>query len=460
MLDSRYLTYLRRCILALGIVILLLMSVPVPGADNGTITLRLEDPTSQPTQSSPSTEPNPNQADAPTVAPPPQSPSVRQPDVKAASVVVMDLATGQVIYEKNPHMRRPNASTTKIMTAILLIEHCKMTDMIKASKKASETPFTSLNLRPGEKISVKDLLMGMLIRSANDAAVAAAEHIAGSVPKFAEMMNEKAAEIGCKDTHFVTPNGLHDDKHYSSAYDLCLMARYALKYPIFNEAINTKKHILDSRTINKKDLAVFARTKFMKDYPGADGVKSGYIKQAGYCYVGSATRNGWRLVSAVLKSDNAGRDTATVMDFGFNNFEPLTVIQAGQTCTQAEIKGGAAKTVEAAVEDDLKVVVPKTGAQVTTKYNLKLVEAPIARGAKLGTVTASVNGVDVTSVNLYATQDIGVSFARRAWWWIKTCSIVAICLMIGNKYGTAFTKNTRRRRRRVTASLRDFNRFR
>ena len=452
MLDSKYLTIFRRYLPVLG-VMLLALSGPAFGLDNGTITLRLDD-NNAPVQS------NIPKADAITLPPSSQVIPGWKPDVKSASAVVMDLATGQVLYAKNPHTRRPNASTTKIMTAILLIERCKMTDKIQASKKASETQFTSINLKPGEKISVRDLLMGMMIRSANDAAVAAAEHIAGSTSNFSKMMNKKAAELGCKDTHFVTPNGLHNANHYSTAYDLCLMTRYAIRYPIFNEAVNTRKYYLESRTINRKDLAVFCKSKFMKDYPGADGVKSGYIKQAGYCYVGSATHDGWRLVSAVLKSDNASRDTSIIMDYAFNNFKPMTVVQAGQVCTQAQVKGGASKTVEAAVEKDLKVVVPKNGAQVTTKYNLKPVIAPIVKGTKLGTITASVDGVDVSSVDLYATRDIGVSFARRAWWWLKTCSILAVCLVIGNKYGTTFTKNSRRRRRRVTASLRDFNRYR
>ena len=253
---------------------------------------------------------------------------VPAPSIAAASAVLMDADTGQVLYAKNPHVRRPNASTTKIMTAILIVENCGMNNVITADKAASETPFTSLNLRPGEQITVKDLLTGMLMRSANDAAVAAAEHIAGTVPKFADMMNKKAVEIGCADTHFVTPNGLYDPNHYSSAYDLCLMAKYALRYPVFNEAINTKKYTLASRTINRQDLVVFSKSKFLKDYPGADGVKSGYTKQAGYCYVGSATRNGWRLISSVLKSENSGSDTVALMDYGFTNYQPVNVARA------------------------------------------------------------------------------------------------------------------------------------
>jgi serine-type D-Ala-D-Ala carboxypeptidase (penicillin-binding protein 5/6) len=357
-------------------------------------------------------------------------------------------------------MKRPNASTTKIMTAILMIEKCKMTDTITASKSVCETPFTSLHLKPGEKILAKDLLVGMLVRSANDAAVAAAEHIARNVPAFVIMMNRKAVSIGCQHTHFVTPNGLYDKDHYSSAYDLCLMARYALQYPLFNEAVNTRKYYLNSRTLNKKDLAVFNNSKFLKDYPGADGVKSGYIKQAGYCYVGSATRNGWRLVSAVLKSDNASRDTAIVMDYVFSNFQPCTIARAGSVCTMAKIEGGSAATVAAAPVRDLTVPVPKTGGRVATRIHFSRVRAPILSGAKIGTIVASVNGRTVDIVELRALDKVEVSFVRRAWWWMKACGILIAGLMVVRKYGTAFAKNTRRRRRRVTTAMRGYNRYR
>ncbi|MEN6356985.1 MAG: D-alanyl-D-alanine carboxypeptidase family protein [Armatimonadota bacterium] len=413
-------------------------------AESGTITLQLDDGQSQ------------HVADIPAV----RSALAAKPTVNAVSAVLMDPQTGIVLYSKNAHLRRPNASTTKIMTAILLIEKCKMDDIITASKKVSKTPFTSIHLKPGEKITVRDLLYGMMIRSANDAAVAAAEHVAGSTSKFAAMMNKKAREIGCKDTHFVTPNGLYAKGHYSSAYDLCLMARYAMRYPVFNDVVNARKYALTSRTINKKDLVVFSRSRFMKDYYGADGIKSGYIKQAGHCYVGSATRNGWRLVSAVLKSDNAGRDTAAMMDYAFANYMPISVTRASDVCGHAPVGGGAQKTVSLHTVSDFRVVVPKTGAKISTKLNIKPIEAPISHGDKLGKLVACVNGHNAGSIDLHAAGNIEISAARRFWGFARTSGLILACLVVGGKYGTAITKNTRRRRRRVTASLRDFNRYR
>jgi D-alanyl-D-alanine carboxypeptidase (penicillin-binding protein 5/6) len=389
-------------------------------------------------------------------------PAVREkaaprPVVKGESAVLMDAVSGQVLYEKNAHTRRPNASTTKIMTAILMIENLRTDEIITASKKAAETPYSAIHLKPGEQITMYDLLMGLMIRSANDAAVAAAEHTAGSVQKFAAMMNKKAAELGCVNTHFVNPNGLYNAGHYSSAYDLCLMARHAIRYPLFNTVVSTKKHILSSRTVNRKDLAVYARTKFMRDYPGADGIKSGYIKQARYCYVGSVTRDGWRLVSAVLRSENSGADTSALMDYGFANFRPVKVAGKKTERVEINVKGGSRPTVAAAPAHDLVVVVPSTGGRITTEVDVGPVTAPVAKGARLGIMKASVDGAEVAKVELRAAEEVEIGIASKLWSLMKYGGLLAVCLVVGSRYGTAFTKSTRRRGRRISSVLRDHN---
>ncbi len=392
----------------------------------------------------------------PEVVPTPFGPGGK-PVVAAASAILMDVDTGHILYSKNPHKRLPNASTTKIMTAILLIERCKLTDKIKASKKACDTPYTSLHLRPGETVTAKDLLMALMVRSANDTAVAAAEHIGGDVGRFAKLMNKKASLIGCKDTHFITPNGLYEPGHYSSAYDLCLMARYGFRYPIFNEVIRTRKYFVESRNKNREDLAVFSHSRFLRDYPGADGVKSGYTKQARKCYVGSATRDGWRLVSAVLGSPDANTDTAVMMDYGFATFELKDVVKANQKCTDAAISGGWRGTVPALAAKDLRVPVPKAGGVVSTRIELLPVRAPVLKGAHVGNLKALVNGSEVASVPLRAGDDVGISFLRWAWIVTKWCGALALCL-VGGLIGTAIAKDPRRRRRGVSPSMRNYRR--
>jgi len=450
--------------IGLAVVVIAVAGIPAEAKDDVMI-LRLEDKAPMTSQtaprSAPPAEPAATADEKPTTVdvPPCAGDFPASPCLTAMSAVIMDADTGQVIYSKNAHLRRPNASTTKIMTAILLIENCGMKRMIRASKRACETPFTSLNLRPGEQISAKDLLMGMMIRSANDAAVVVAEGVGGSVRKFALMMNKKAKEIGCKDTHFVTPNGLPAKGHYSTAYDLCLIARYALRYPVFNEAVNTRKYFLESRTINRKDLAVFAKSKFLKNYQGADGIKSGYLKEAGHCYVGSATRDGWRLISAVLASENSSQDTTAVMNYAFGSFKPVLVARADTACAHAEVRGGSQRTVPVAPPRDLRVVVPNKGGTVTTSCEFKELKAPICPGMPVGTLIASVNGQEAAKIELRATEAVGISIARRLWGWTKMCGVAMICVVMGRRYGNAFTKGSRRRRRRVPEALRSFNRY-
>lgn len=378
------------------------------------------------------------------------------PAIEALGAVLMDVDTGRVLYEKNPHKRLPNASTTKIMTAILLIEHCKLADVIQASENACTTPYTSLHLMPGETITVKDLLTGMLVRSANDASVAAAEHIAGSTENFAIVMNHKAASLGCTDTNFVTPNGLHDPEHYSSAYDLCLMTRYALRFKAFNEAVNTRKYFLNSRTLNKEDLCVYTHSKFLRSYPGADGVKSGYTRQSKTCYVGSATRDGWRLVSAILGSPNANAETAALMDYGFNNFERVQVITANQKCGDAKVTGGRYAAISALATKSLSIPVAKTGSKVTTRLRFSPIEAPVDKGDRVGKIAAVVDGQEVASVGLKAGEEMGISLWRRGLILAKGCGMLVALLIVG-RYGREITKSARRRRRRVASPLRRYN---
>ncbi|MCL4553432.1 MAG: D-alanyl-D-alanine carboxypeptidase [Candidatus Marsarchaeota archaeon] len=382
------------------------------------------------------------------VVPPSPSKTLKAPQLKGASAALMDADTGQLLYAKDAHTRRPMASTTKIMTAILILEHCKMNNTITVSKEASLTPYTSLHLEAGEKISVKDLFTGMLIRSANDAAVAAADYIAGSTRKFVRMMNAKAKELGLRDTHFVTPNGLYAEGHYSSAYDLCLMARYAFRYPAFDQAIKTMKYRLTSRTMDKNDMVVYQTSKFLKVYPGADGVKSGYIKQAGNCYVGSATRNGWRLVSAVLKSKNTTADTEALMNYGFGDFDRLTLARAGRPCAKTSVIAGAASFVPVEPVSDLKIDVPKSGCNVTTRIWLRHLEAPVLIGERVGVMVAAIDGKRVAKVQLCAAENINISLARKAAGLLKVCGLVVVCL-VGGRYAAAFTKGSRRRRRRI-----------
>jgi len=360
--------------------------------------------------------------------------------VKAESAILVDAVTGQILFEKNARQRRPMASATKIMTAMLIIENCGMNDIVVAGKKACETNNSSLHLKPGERLTVRNLLYGILIRSANDACVAGAERVAGTSGRFIKMMNDKAKAMGALDTHFVNPHGLYQANHYSTAYDLALIARGAIRYPVFNEIVKTQKYVLE-RSKNKNDLVLFNQSKFLKNYAGADGIKSGYTKQSGRCYVGSATRDGWRLISVVLKSPNVSQETAALMDYGFGSFKRVAVVSKGRAAGSAVVNSGVSRTVPAVAAADLYAVAPAAGRpKVTSRIELEEVSAPVRRGQKLGRMTAYVDGRPAAEVILTAAADVEPSVLALFFPWARNGLILLIGLMVGKRYGTAVAK--------------------
>lgn len=431
---------------------------PAAGQQGPTLDIRLDPPGSinQEQQSGPQTPP----------LPPGSKASVafekigdgREPDVKGPSAILVDADTGQILYSRKPDYRRPVASTTKIMTALLALEHCNLDGHITASTAASKVPHSSLNLRPGERLTIRDMLTGMMMRSANDAAHAFAEHISGSVSRFSQLMNKKASALGLKNTHFKNPHGLYVNGHYSTAYDLAVLAREAIKIETFNEIV-AKRSATIRRSKNTKDVTLYARAPFMK-YEGADGIKSGYTKQAGYCYVGSATRDGWRLICVILKSDNASRDAMALMDYGFNNFQRVMAARADREYP-VKVAAGRKKLVTAVPDGQLNVTVAQDLRQnVTTSVVPEDLRAPVTKGQQVGMITALVDGVPVKSVRLVATEDLDRSYIAAAWLWCRWPIMAAPVLAVGfttkRRFlrGRAPAKNTLRRRRRVAQTVR------
>jgi D-alanyl-D-alanine carboxypeptidase (penicillin-binding protein 5/6) len=372
------------------------------------------------------------------------------PVIDAQSGILVDAVSGKVLYQKACRTRRPPASTTKIMTAILVIEHCKPGEVFKASPRASQTPHGSLHLKPGEQLDLDNMLYGMMLRSANDGAECVAEHIAGSEAEFAQMMNAKAKEIGATSTHFVNPHGLYNPKHYSTAYDLALIARYAIKMPKFNEIVHTKTARIE-RSANKKDVYIKNTARFLWRYPGADGIKTGYTREAGRCFVGSATRDGWRLIAVVLKSKDAGNDAAAILDFGFKYFKPVCYAKTTEPATTLPVSGGVYRTIDLMPARDLALVLRKSdAAEPRTELTTQRAVAPIEKGEKLGTLTGYLNGREVGTVNLVAAESIDRNLAATIWFWVRSTLAVTVILFAGLiTYGTKAAKAARRRRRGV-----------
>lgn len=248
----------------------------------------------------------------------------------AKAYCLLDADSKRTLLGSNENQQMPMASTTKIMTCIIALENGKMDSKVKVSSYAASMPDVQLNMQAGDTFYLKDLLYSLMLESHNDTAVAIAEHLGGTVEGFAELMNQKAERLGCADTNFVTPNGLDDKNHYTTAKELCIIASYAIQNADFLKIIQTPSHQF-SNCKGTRSYAVNNHDAFLTRYPGAIGIKTGFTGNAGYCFCGAAKRNGKTLVTSVLACGwppNKGYkwvDTKKLMDYGFANFKTVTV---------------------------------------------------------------------------------------------------------------------------------------
>ena len=243
-------------------------------------------------------------------------------EVSASAAVLMDMDSGRVLYERNAGARMLIASTTKILTALVAIRDGKLSDTVKVSREAAYTEGSSMYLKEGEELTLETLLYGLLLCSGNDAAVAVAEHVGGSVKGFVERMNETAMELGMKDSSFANPNGLDDGEHYSTAYDMALLARAAMG----NE---TLVRIASTRTVTIGGRTMTNHNKLLSYVDGCLGLKTGYTRAAGRTLVSCAERNGQRLIAVTLQDGNDWADHQSLYDFGFSAYPAKRMAQLG-----------------------------------------------------------------------------------------------------------------------------------
>ena len=253
--------------------------------------------------------------------------------LSAEKAMLLDAATGRVLYEKNADDRSLIASTTKIMTALVICQHCNVLDRVKIPAEAVGIEGSSMYLKEGEVLTVQELLYGLMLRSGNDAAVALAIYCGGTVEGFAELMNDKARELGLKDTHFVNPNGLDAPDHYSTARDLAVLAAYAMTDPIFARTVGAK-------TITLGDRVLTNHNKLLWQLEGAEGVKTGYTKAAGRILVSSASRGGRRLICVTINDPDDWLDHKALMERGFADYEVQELIPEGEVLGYRYILGG------------------------------------------------------------------------------------------------------------------------
>lgn len=347
--------------------------------------------------------------------------------------VLMEKNTGKIIHQKDMNKRMYPASTTKLMTAILAMEHCKLDDVATVSYDAVFTVpsgYTNAALQVDEKLTIENLLYVLLLPSANDAANVLAEHIAGSVESFATMMNTKAIELGCTGTNFVNPSGIHDENHYSTAHDLALIGQYAMKFDTLMNIINTKDYTLPTtEKYDKTDRQFFTTNNLLKPgykryyYEYATGLKTGYTKPAEDCIVASAKKDNLEFIAVVLGCpilDNGVHqkylDCKTLFDYGFTHYTTKNLITQGSVCQQVQVHKATSDTkmLDLVAQDDVTAFVANTTSeepQVEVNY-IKELKAPIYKDEVIGTATYTIDGLTYQT-NLKAASDVERSTVIR-----------------------------------------------
>ncbi|MFW6279289.1 MAG: D-alanyl-D-alanine carboxypeptidase family protein [Bacillota bacterium] len=329
------------------------------------------------------------------------------PDITATTGVVIDVENGQVIWEKDMHQKRPPASTTKILTAVVALEEGNLDEVVAVSRKATLQEGSSIYLKPGEKITLRDLLYGLLLASGNDSAVAIAEHIAGSVKKFSVLMNRKAREIGAHNSQFMNPSGLPEEGHFSTAYDLALIMRYALQNEVFSEITATRKKII-SGPDNKWGRRLKNHNKLLWTYKKTTGGKTGYTKTAGRCLIASAKQKNLEVVSVVLDCPSDWEDTKKLFTYSFTNFMRQKVVSRGEKVFELNWKNSQEKKLQLISGQDGHIVKP-VSRQIKIKKRIYInpdLKLPLKKGTEVGKIQINFQGQPVKEIPLYAGNSI------------------------------------------------------
>lgn len=336
----------------------------------------------------------------------PRAEAVSAVDISAKAAILMDEESGRVLFAENAEQRLPQASLTKIMTALLVIENGDLDKNVVISKNTEETGESSIWLEEGEVLSRNELLYALMLPSANDAAVALAESVAGSEQKFVSQMNERARELSLKNTHFANPHGLDAEGHYTSAFDLASLTREGLKNPLFRDVVTTKEMRIPWPG-HDWERALINRNQLLNRYQGSRGVKTGYTSNAGCCLVGAAQRGDMKLITVVMNSCDMYGDTEKLLNYGFDNYEMDVLEEADQTY-QVKVSGGTDEIVSAKPERQMAVaVLPAEKGQLSIKTEMaEQVKAPVKKGAVLGKGTILLNGKEIDEINYIAQEDV------------------------------------------------------
>ncbi len=341
------------------------------------------------------------------------------------SALLIDYDSNRILYEKNSDKKMFPASTTKIMTAILAIEHGNMEDMVQVDEEVVQlTRGSHIALDYDEEMKFEDLINGLMVASANDAALAIAKHVSGSIEDFVALMNSKAEELGAMNTHFMNPNGLHHDNHYTTAYDLFLISKYAMKNEAFREFASKSQYIIaptnkktEERLIHTTNKFLYGNKKMDLDgqivpikYPGIKGIKTGTTPEAKNCLVSYAERDNKKMFSVILKSEGMQvyADTSKLLDYGFNNFTPTYLGHSNEFIQNLDIENGSLPYVSTVLNNDVLYMLRRDESErIEKKLKFKdKISPPISKGDILGNAEYSLDGNIIAEEAIVSTLDI------------------------------------------------------
>ena len=326
-----------------------------------------------------------------------QVPTAQAVGTSASSAILMEAESGRVLYEQNAHEERLIASITKLMTALVALESGHdLEETVTVGEACTRAEGSSLYLRPGEEISLKGLLYGVMLRSGNDAALAVAEHCGGSVEEFVGRMNEKAAQLGMVNSHFANPNGLNAEGHYSSAYDMALLARACLENEALAEIAATKSATVDGRVLTNHN-------KLLWQYEGCIGLKTGYTEKAGRTLVSAARRGGMTLIAVTLNDPDDWRDHTALLDYGFSTYAPVTLTEEGKAVARRPVSGSLVPFVEIQAAETVRIPVCE---EDKIDWELQWDQEALRAGGSAGRMVCRVNGEEAACVPLVFAQDV------------------------------------------------------
>jgi len=328
------------------------------------------------------------------------------PQISAQCSILMEAETGTVLAENNADAQMLIASTTKIMTALVVIEHCNLNETLKVKREYTQVEGSSMYLREGEMLRLGDVLYGLMLCSGNDAAVALACHTAGSIEKFAKLMNEKAAELGMTNSSFQNPHGLDTDRHHSTARDMAILTVSAMQNKEFADIVSTKTISVAGRSLKNHN-------KLLWMYDGARGVKTGFTKSAGRSLVSCAERDGMRLVCVTLNDPNDWDDHSTLYNFGFDNYKYVSPVQAGETVATIPVICGTAPEVGIVADASCKLLTDKSDEIRSVVNAPDFVYGGFAKGDSAGEMKVYSGDEEIQSIPLHYGNDVALDQSQK-----------------------------------------------